>query len=86
MKIIFDMPTKTTEVVLGRSPAEVQNMVSSDESITGVLWHDTDWTECRDHLLDNGWRNADGPFDRGTIIRGDVSCDACAEARKEADL
>lgn len=53
--------------------------------LTGVRWVDTDWTECRAHLLDASWSFviADDDPAEGEILTGAVDCDACRERRLE---
>jgi hypothetical protein len=57
------------------------------DDATGVWWEDTEWTECRDHLLSWSWAEAAPRSDAktGIILTGPVGCNACAEERRARD-
>lgn len=68
-------------------PTITTNQIKAGElpdDVTGVMWMDSGWTECRDHLLDPSWAmqitGDDQPSGVALFATDTFECDACGEA------
>jgi hypothetical protein len=57
------------------------------DGATGVVWDETDWTECRAHVEYGGWMGEiDDDHEDGTVLYDEnVACDLCREADEIAE-